>query len=287
VFSLPDRVEAEVARAKRTFRQSRNIVAAARHELENYGRWLDPHRVTSAEESKTDPHLFNRKMAVNGITQFAVAPFALAQALRLRFKEGLLGTSSLLSFAETASHFVVFALGFITIFLVAAGTSRATRSSPPARAPVLAVSKVPDSGQPAIASATVPKIPGRAKRPTLVAGFTVHPQASTFDPLLLPAPTVAEMMLITSPLALASKGPETATVPIAPLATRSAHAATASTAEPSLAARPAKAENASASMTEHSFATRPAVKAKPRRKLSAPEPQEFPWWQRWSWIRVR
>jgi hypothetical protein len=87
VFSLPDRVEAEVARAKRTFRQSRNIIAAAKHELENYGQWLDPHRVTSAEESKTEYHRFNRKMAVNGITQFAVAPFALAQALRLKFKE--------------------------------------------------------------------------------------------------------------------------------------------------------------------------------------------------------
>jgi hypothetical protein len=86
VFSLPDRVEAEVARAKRTFRQSRNIIAAARHELENYGRWLDPHRVTSAEESKTDHHLFNRQIAVKGITRFAVAPFALAQALRLRLQ---------------------------------------------------------------------------------------------------------------------------------------------------------------------------------------------------------
>jgi hypothetical protein len=38
---------------------------------------------------------------------------------------------------------------------------------------------------------------------------------------------------------------------------------------------------------EEPLATRPAVKAKPKRKLPGPEPQQLPWWQRWSWIRVR
>jgi hypothetical protein len=224
--------------------------------------------VTWAEEAKRHRRLFNRKMAVKAFTRFAVAPFALAQALRLSLKEGLSRTSSPLSFAETASHFVVFALGFITIFLVAAGASRATRSSPPAKAPVLAAPK-----QAAAASVTVPKTPGRAKRPTSVAGFAVHPTASTFDPLLLPAHTVADMMLITSPLALAPMGPETATAPIA---------------EGPLATRPAvKAKTATAPIAEGPLATRPAVKAKPKRKLPGPEPQQLPWWQRWSWIQVR
>jgi hypothetical protein len=224
--------------------------------------------VTWAEKAKRHRRLFNRKMAVKAFTRFAVAPFALAQALRLSLKEGLSRTSSPLSFAETASHFVVFALGFITIFLVAAGASRATRSSPPAKAPVLAAPK-----QAAAASVTVPKTPGRAKRPTSVAGFAVHPTASTFDPLLLPAHTVADMMLITSPLALAPMGPETATAPIA---------------EGPLATRPAvKAKTATAPIAEGPLATRPAVKAKPKRKLPGPEPQQLPWWQRWSWIQVR
>ena len=262
--SLCDRVEAEVARAKRTFRQSRSIIAAARNELDSYGRW-DRHRVTWAEEAKRHRRLFNLK----AFTRFAVAPFALAQALRLSLKEGLSRTSSPLSFAETASHFVVFALGFITIFLVAAGASRATRSTPPAKAPVLAASKVPDPREAAAASVTVPMTPGTAKRPTSVAGFAVHPTASTFDPLLLPAHTVADMMLITSPLALAPMGPETATAPIV---------------EDFLATRPAgKAKTATAPIA----GTRPAVKAKPKRKLPGPEPQQLPWWQRWSWIRVR
>jgi hypothetical protein len=273
VSSVSDRVDAEVARAKRTFRQSRSIIVAARNELDSYGRWLDRHRVTWAEKAKRHRRLFNRKMAVKAFTRFAVAPFALAQALRLSLKEGLSRTSSPLSFAETASHFVVFALGFITIFLVAAGASRATRSSPPAKAPVLAAPKVPDPRQAAAASVTVPKTPGRAKRPTSVAGFAVHPTASTFDPLLLPAHTVADMMLITSPLALAPMGPETATAPIA---------------EGPLATRPAvKAKTATAPIAEGPLATRPAVKAKPKRKLPGPEPQQLPWWQRWSWIQVR
>jgi hypothetical protein len=244
--------------------------------------------VTWAEKAKRHRRLFNRKMAVKAFTRFAVAPFALAQALRLSLKEGLSRTSSPLSFAETASHFVVFALGFITIFLVAAGASRATRSSPPAKAPVLAAPK-----QAAAASVTVPKTPGRAKRPTSVAGFAVHAAASAFDPLLLPAQTVADMMLITSPLALAPMGPETATAPIAeePLATRpavKAKTATAPIAEDPLATRPAvKAKTATAPIAEDPLATRPAVKAKPKRKLPGPEPQQLPWWQRWSWIRVR
>jgi hypothetical protein len=289
VSSLSERVEAEVARAKRTFRQSRSIIAVARNELDSYGRWLDRHRVTWAEDAKRHHRLFNRKMAVKAFTRFAVAPFTLAQALRLSLKEGLSRTSSPLSFAETASHFVVFALGFITIFLVAAGASRATRSSPPAKAPVLAAPKVPDLRQAAAASVTVPKTPGRAKRPTSVVGFAVHPTGSTFDPLLLPAHTVADMMLITSPLAGAPMGPETATAPIAedPLATRpavKAKTATAPIAEDPLATRPAvKAKTATAPIA----GTRPAVKAKPKRKLPGPEPQQLPWWQRWSWIQVR
>ena len=271
--SLSERVEAEVARAKRTFRQSRSIIAAARNELDSYGRWLDRHRVTWGEDAKRHRRLFNRKMAVKAFTRFAVAPFALAQALRLSLKEGLSRTSSPLSFAETASHFVVFALGFITIFFVAAGASRATRSSPPAKAPVLAAPKVPDLRQAAAASVTVPKTPGKAKRPTSVVGFAVHSTASTFDPLLLPAHTVADMMLITSPLARAPMGPETATAPIA---------------EDPLATRPAvKAKTATAPIAEDPLAPRPAVKAKPKRKLLGPEPQQLPWWQRWSWIRVR
>ena len=97
--SLSDRVEAEVARAKRTFRQSRSIIAAARNELDIYGRWLDRHRVTWAEEAKRHRRLFNLK----AFSRFAVAPFTLAQALRLSLKEGLSRTSSPVSFAETLS----------------------------------------------------------------------------------------------------------------------------------------------------------------------------------------
>jgi hypothetical protein len=271
VSSLSERVEAEVARAKRTFRQSRSIIAVARNELDSYGRWLDRHRVTWAGEAERHRRLFDGKMAVKTFTRFAVAPFAAAQALKLSLKEGLSRTSSPLSFAETASHFVVFALGFITIFLVAAGANRVTRSSPPAKAPMLAVPKVPDPRPAASASVTVPKTPGRAKGPTSVAGFAVHATASAFDPLLLPPQTVVDMMLVTSPLALPPMRPETATAPVAeePLATRPAE----------------KAKTATAPISKRPLPARLAVKAKPKRKLAGSEPRQLPWWQRWSWIQ--
>ena len=271
--SLLDSVEAEVARAKRAFRQSGSIIVAARNELESHGRWLDRHLVARAEEVKRYRRLLNRKMAIRAFLRFAVglilaAPFALAQALTLSLKERPSRTSSQLSFVESASRrtrhdqlksflkgkVVVFALGFITLFIVAAVAIRATTSSPPAKAPVLAAPKVSGPRQAAASMTVVPKTPGRAQRPTSFAGFAVLATASASEPLLLPAQTVADMMLITSPSALAPMGPETTTAPIA----------------------------------KEPLATKPAVKAKPKkRKLAGPEPQQLPWWQRWSWIRVR
>jgi hypothetical protein len=179
--------------------------------------------------------LLNRKMAIRAFMRFAAQ----------------------LSFVESASHHtrhdqlksflrgkvVVFALGFITLFIIAAGAIRATTSSPPAKASVLAA-KMSGPRQAAASVTVVPKTPGRAQRPTSFAGFAVLATASASEPLLLPAQTVADMMLITSPSALAPMGPETTTAPFA----------------------------------EEPLVTKPAVKAKPKkRKLAGPEPQQLPW----------
>jgi hypothetical protein len=34
-------------------------------------------------------------------------------------------------------------------------------------------------------------------------------------------------------------------------------------------------------------APKAAAKAKPKRKVAAREPEPVPWWQEWSWIKVR
>jgi len=317
VSSLLDQVEAKVARAKRAFRRSRDIIVAARDELESHQRWLDRHLAAWAEDVNRHHRRLNRKMAIRAFTRFAVGPillvpFALAQALRLTLKDRPSHASSQLSFGQTALDYTrhpqlqhripgldgqlctmkpavlrptprlemrgecspipdgaafravgsflkgrvfVSALGVITVFLIAAGAVRATISSLPAEAPVPAAPKVPGPPQHAAAvSVTVPKAPGKAQRSTPASGFAVLAATSAPEPLLLPAQTIADMMLITSPLALAPMEPETTTAPVA----------------------------------GESLAAKPTVKAKPKRKLARREPQQqLPWWQRLPWIRVR
>lgn len=307
---LLDQVDAKVARAKRAFRQSRRIIVAARDELESHKRWLNRHRAAWADEVKHHRRLINRRMAFRGFTRFVVGLILVAPSALARFKEGPTRASSQLSIAETALHrtrhahlqhrirgrdgqlctmkaavlrpipgqiemrrgcsstpdgassralallgsllkgrALVSALGLTTFFLIAAGAVRATISSPPTEAPVLAAPKV--LGPPQLAagpSVTVPKSPGKTQRAAPVSGFAVLAAASTPEPLLLPAQTIAGMLLITSPLPPAHVEPETATAPIA----------------------------------EKPLATKPAMKVKPERKLGGREPQQLPWWQRWS-----
>ena len=316
VSSLLDQVEAKVARAKRAFRRSRDIIVAARDELESHQRWLDRHRAACAEDVKRHHRLLNRKMAIRAFTRFAVGfilpvPFALAQALRLTLRERPSHASSQLSFAETARDYTrhpqlqhrirgldgqlctmkpavlratpgrtemrgecspipdgaafravgsflkgrvfVSALGVITVFLIAAGAVRATISSLPAEALVPAAPEVPGPPQhAAAASVTVPKAPGKAQRSAPVSGFAVLAATSASEPLQLPAQTIANMMLITSPLALATAEPDT-----------------------------------KAPVAGESLASEPRVKTKSKRKLARQEPQQqLPWWQQLPWIRV-
>jgi hypothetical protein len=335
VSSLLDQVEAKVAGAKRAFRRSRNIIAAARDDLESHQRWLERHRAAWAQDVKRDQRLLNRKLTIWAFKRFSlslilVVPFvcialfrrisALARAFRLTLKERPSHASSQLSFAETARDntrqpqlqhrirgldgqlctmqpavlrptagriemrgdcspilvgaafravaslgsfskgtVLVSTLGVITVFLIAAGAVRATISSLPAEAPVLAAPKMPGPPQRAAAvSVTVPKAPGKAQRsapsPVPISGFAVLAATSASEPLLLPAQTIADMMLITSPLALVPMEPETTTAPVA----------------------------------GESLAVKPKVKAKLKRKLARQEPQQqLPWWRQLPWIRVR
>ena len=56
---LLDQVEPKVVRAKRASRRSRNLIVAARDELEGHQQWLENHRVAWAEDVK----LYERRLA--------------------------------------------------------------------------------------------------------------------------------------------------------------------------------------------------------------------------------
>jgi len=320
--NLLDQVEAKVVRAKRAFRRSTYIIAAARDELERHQRWLDRHRAAWAEDMKRYHRLLDRKISLRPFTRFAVSlilsmPSGLAQALRLKKRpphassqlslsettsdharhsqlqhriRGLDGQLSTVrpavlrpipeqiatrgectliadggAFRAVASHGrflkskgLVSALGVITVFLIAAGAIRATISSPLADAQVSVAPKVPDPPQHAAAlSVTMTTVPEESRKSAPsrapASGFAVLAATSASEPLLLPAQSIANMMLITSPLALAPKEPEGRTAPV----------------------------------TGETLVAKPTVKAKPKRKMARREPQPLPWWQRWSWIRVR
>lgn len=162
------------------------------------------------------------------------------------------------AFRAVASHGrfkskgLVSALGVITVFLITAGAIRATISSPPADA--LAPNARPPQRAAAL-SVTMPKAPGKgsALSRAPVSGFAVLAATSASEPLLLPAQSIANMMLITSPLALAPKEPEATTAPVA----------------------------------GETLAAKSTMKAKPKRRMARRAPQPLPWWQRWLWIRVR
>jgi hypothetical protein len=214
------------------------------------------HHQLQARISRLDGHLWNRKVDS--------APPESSQTERTgencspvstRSGRGLRELATLLSLVE--GRVQAAALGTIMVTLVAAGAVRATIPGRP-EAPVLTAPAVLGFTRPATAvPAAAPIAPREVVKPppssTSVSGFSVLVGTAVPEPQSLSAQTIANMMLITSPLALAPVEPETATEPIA----------------------------------EETLVAKPAVKAKPKRKLVRREPQQLPWWQRWSWIRVR
>ena len=317
---ISEQVEARIARAKRAFRQSGRIIDAAKDDLESHTRWLDRHRAAWAEEVKRNFRLLDRKLAVSAFARFAAGailllPLALARALgrmakaipsgpspqprrdetaprfahraelqlRIRGLDEPQGTAkegspprarpqiemprgwapsqarraasfALAALAQLSKHRVpVSALGVGALLLIAAGAVGATLSSPPAEAPSLAAQKSPAPPPHAAASSVmVQKSRKETERPGPVRGFAVVAAAPSFEVPRVPARTVADLMAMTGPVPLAPVGPEAA----APLA-------------------------------EKPLATKQAAKGKPKRKLAARPPQPLPWWQRWSWMRLR
>jgi hypothetical protein len=137
---------------------------------------------------------------------------------------------------------LVSGLGLIALVVVAAGALRETLP----KAPAILARELPHKP----ASTPAPSLP---KAPANALGFSVLAITSAPEPLLLPAPTIAGLMSITSPLALEPIGREDRTTPPA--------------IEP--------------------LTSKPAVLTKPNRKLAARKRPQLPWLQQLPWIKVR
>jgi hypothetical protein len=317
VSRLSDQVEAKIARANRAFRLSSRVIVAAHRELESHGEWLDRHSATWAEEVKRHRRLLNRKLAMRALVRFVVglvfaAPFALARSLEARLKDKPAPASPQPCLAEDAPAFspqqtlqhrirgleglpgmktdaasrlaepriesvqrpssprdgwpsrvlaafgnmekrtaTVFALGSVALLLVVHGALHGTPST--ARAELTVATKQNAPIDAARASVTVPKTSAKAKRPAQASGFAVLETAPSPQALRAPPQTIADMIGMAQPVSLPPVEAETVPAPVA--------------------AAP--------------IPSKPAAKAKPKRKLAVREPEPLPWWQEWSWIRVR
>lgn len=314
--SLSD--QARIARASRAFRLSGRVIAAAHRELESHGEWLNRHRATWAEEVRNHRRLLNRKLAIRWLMRFLVglffvAPVAIARSLEARLKDKLAraspqpcGDAPTLSPRQTLQHRIrgldgspagkmsapsrladpqavgrsrrssprddwssrvfaafvnmekrtvtVFALCFVALLLVVDGTVRGMTSTPAAEALVTPGHKPLNPPiNIARASVTVPKSPPKVKRPARASGFAVLDTAPAQEALRAPPMTIAEMMAMAKPASLPPVEVKAVAAPVA--------------------AAPVGGKR--------------AAKAKSKRKVVVREPSPLPWWQQWSWIRVR
>jgi hypothetical protein len=323
VAHLSDQVEAKIARANRAFRLSSRIIAATQQELESHGEWLDRHRTSWAEEVKRHRRLLNRKLALGAVTRFVVglvfaAPFALARAIERRLEppaspalrppkaeppftrqaaldlridrlEERLGATNAdaprarpehiekpkahlprpangvspapaANARPRADRVSTPAIAALALLIVAAGVVRAMFSSPPAEETVRVAQEMTEPGPDAPATLTVVKSK-KAEPPPSHSGFAVIEASPRTEVSRAPPQTIADMIAMSESL----PSPSVAT-----------EAAPPSLAEEPVAPKPvAKAKAAT------------AAKAKPKRKVAARDPGPVPWWQEWSWIKVR
>ncbi len=321
---LSDQVEAKIARANRAFRLSSRIIAATQQELESHGEWLDRHRTSWAEEVKRHRRLLNRKLALGAVTRFVIglvfaAPLALARAVERRLEpraspaprppkaeppftrqaaldlridrlEERLGATMADAprarpehLEEPKPHLPRSAEGgapapaanarprtdrvsspaiaALALLIVAAGVVRAIFSSAPAEDTARVAQEMTEPGPDAPATLTVVKSK-RAEPPPSHSGFAVLEASPRTEVSRAPPQTIADMIAMSESL----PSPSVATEAAPPLLIE----------EPVAPKPPAKAKAATA-----------AAKAKPKRKVAAREPEPVPWWQEWSWIKVR
>jgi hypothetical protein len=151
------------------------------------------------------------------------------------------------------------AIAALALLIVAAGVVRAMFSSAPAEETARVAQEMTEPGPDAPATLTVVKSK-RAEPPPSHSGFAVIEASPRTEASRAPPQTIADMIAMSESLPSPSVATEAAPRPMA---------------EEPVAPKPAAKAKAT------------AAKAKPKRKVAAREPEPVPWWQEWSWIKVR
>jgi hypothetical protein len=149
------------------------------------------------------------------------------------------------------------AIAALALFVVAAGVVRAIFTSAPADETAGVAQKMTEPGPGAPATLTVVKSK-RTEPPLSHSGFAVIEGYPPSEGPRAPPQTIADMIAMSETLPAPSGATEAAPRPLA--------------TEPVPRKPAAKAT---------------AAKAKPKRKVAARDTEPAPWWQEWSWIKVR
>ena len=230
MYSSLDQIESQIACAKRASIRSKRIIIRANDDLESHRQWVENHCAAWVEAVES----FQRSLkSTEGVSAFmrGLIPAHGAKPHR----EAPPRTRR----AQLSSRILVASVGAVTLF-IAADAVRAMISVLPV------VPKMPGAPQSmASVSSNVttapPKIQGPNRSLGRASGLRVI-AAPSAQPLSMPPPTVATMMTITNPVALASE-----------------HDAT------------------SAPVEGATLAARPKARTKVKRKSQRQEPQPFPW----------
>ena len=78
-------VDARLIRAKRASIRSRQVLAAARDDLERHQQWLDRHRTAWAEDVKRYERRLNSKLGIRALKRLALGPFLIGPIVCLAF----------------------------------------------------------------------------------------------------------------------------------------------------------------------------------------------------------
>jgi hypothetical protein len=167
------------------------------------------------------------------------------------------------------------AIAALALLIVAAGVLRAIFSSPPADETARVAQDMIEPGPGAPATLTVVKSK-RAEPPPSHSGFAVIEAAPRTEVSRAPPQTIADMIAMADSLPLPSVAAEEPPQPAA-----------AERPQPVAGERPQSLAAGPVAPKPTAKAKTAAAKAKPKRKVAARDPEPLPWWQEWSWIKVR
>jgi hypothetical protein len=253
-----------VARVKRSIKRTARMVSDAEHELETHQRWLGKHReVWSKEVASLERHIKAKSFARSAISLLTLPAAAFVrffdwlsrQQLQLQIgsicqpKAAKKPTASRTLSEASAVHgstrmlprLMVWIALLIALLLIAERGSRAMITPAPKVSKEILVDPV--------RSVTVPKT---RSKPEPIRGFSLA-AVSVLERISMPPRTVADIMSITTPFALAPTETHTVTAPI----------------------------------KQATPAAKPKAKVRVKRRTASEQTQQRPWWQTLPWIRVQ